>query len=600
MAEEKKISFIERIGGGNTFVALGLVGILMMMIMPLPSLLMDVLIGANIAIAMMIIMTAVFTKKPLDFSIFPSLLLITALFRLSLNIATTRLILLKGHEGTQSAGEIINTFGNFVVGGNFAVGVVVFIILVIINFMVITKGSGRIAEVAARFTLDAMPGKQMAIDADLNAGLVNEAEAKIRRKEVTQEADFYGAMDGASKFVRGDAIAGILITIINIVGGLFIGTIQNDLSLSDAASIYSLLTIGDGLVSQIPALIISTSAGVIVTRAATGKEMGTELSVQLTGNSKAMYLVAIVLFFFGLIPGMPFLVFCCLSGAIAFFGSKNSSTKTEEKKQEIAKVEQAMEQDQMAAAPSESEKIEAMLPIDLLELEVGYSLIPLVDVSQGGELLDRIQAIRRQFAGNLGMIVPPIHIRDNLQLDASDYRLMMKGIEVAKGSLTMGYYMAMNPGDVIEEIEGIDTVEPAFGLPAKWIPEDDRDQAEAMGYTVVDCATVVATHISEVVKRNAADLLGRPELQRLLDILSKNNQALIEELIPEKLSLAEVLAVCKNLLREQVSIRDLRSVLETLADNAASIRNIEILTELTRQNLSYLITSKYKHFDGKL
>jgi flagellar biosynthesis protein FlhA len=480
-----------------------------------------------------------------------------------------------------------------VVGGNYVVGLVVFLILVVINFVVITKGATRIAEVAARFTLDAMPGKQMSIDADLNAGLITDVEARQRRSEISRESDFYGAMDGASKFVRGDAIAGIVITLINIVGGLVIGVLQQGMSLASAAENYTLLTIGDGLVSQIPALIVSTGAGMVVTQAASDSHLGSDMITQLTRHPRAVAIASGVLIFFGFIPGLPtipFIILGCLAGGLAY-------TTFENQKSILVREEEGRE----AVAQGRSlERVEELLPLDLLELEVGYGLIPLVDKEQGGELLERVKSIRRQFALEMGVIVPPMHIRDNLQLKPNQYSVIIKGVEIAGGELMPGYYLAMNPGDVKAEIEGIPTKEPAFGIPALWIGEQDKEKAQIAGYTVVDLSTMIATHISEILKAHAHELLGRQEVQSLLDTLSANHPKVIEELIPGLLSLGGVQKVLQNLLKEHVSVRDLLTIVETLADYAPITKNLDILTEYVRQRLSRSINKMYETAEGEL
>jgi flagellar biosynthesis protein FlhA len=596
---------------GNVVFASFLVGMLLLMVLPVPTLLLDLLLAVNITIALLVLLVSIHLARPLDFSGFPALLLVTTLFRLTLNIATTRVILLHGGDGPDAAGHIIQTFGNFVVGGNYVVGVIVFIILVIINFIVITKGSGRIAEVGARFTLDAMPGKQMAIDADLNAGLITEDEARKRRSTVEREADFYGAMDGASKFVRGDAIAGIMITAINIIGGFIIGMTQHGMTASDAATTYTILTVGDGLVSQIPALITSTAAGIIVSRAAGSSDMGTELARQLFSNGKVMKIAGVMIGLFSFVPGMPLIVFGSIGGLMYWVGARSENALEAEQAGAEGGAAAAGRPGGKPGAPgapgeltapplSEQQKIEALLPIDLLELEVGYALIPMVDRNQNGELLDRIQSIRRQFASQMGLIVPPIHIRDNLQLPPGGYSMLVKGVEVARGELVPERFMAMNPGEVIGTVPGVETTEPAFGLPALWITAEHKDRAEAMGYTVVDCSTVIATHLSEVLKENAHELLGRQEMQELLDLFAKQAPKVVEDLIPEKLPLGEVLRVMKNLLKEQISIRDLRTILEGIADHVHLTRNPEILTEFVRQRLAKYLTSKMKGMDGQV
>lgn len=597
-------SFLKR--NGSMMFASGVVGLLLLMVLPIPTFLLDTLLAVNITISLIVLLVALYLERPLDFSGFPAMLLIATLFRLCLNIASTRLILLNGQDGAEAAGAIINSFGNFVVGGNYVVGVIVFVILVIINFIVITKGSGRIAEVGARFTLDAMPGKQMAIDADLNAGIINEQDAKARRREIENEADFYGAMDGAAKFVRGDAIAGILITTINIIAGFVIGIAQHGMPAGEAAATYTILTVGDGLVSQIPSLVISTAAGIIVSRAADSGDLGSELTKQLFRNTRVLNMVGVILVVFSLMPGMPFFVFTGLA-MVMFLAAR--SVPSGDEAEAAAGQPGAPGQpglpgqegaDGEGGEPSEAQKIESLLPLDLLELEVGYGLIPLVDRNQNGELLDRIQSIRRQFASQMGMIIPPIHIRDNLQLPPGGYSALIKGVEVSAGELVPDRFMAMNPGEVIGTVPGIETVEPAFGLPALWITGEHRDRAEQMGYTVVDCSTVVATHLSEILKENAADLLGRQELQELLDVFSKQSPKVVEDLIPEKMQLGEVLKVCKNLLREHLSIRDMRTILEGIADHVHLTKNPEILTEFVRQRLSKYISSKLKAPDDQV
>lgn len=580
----------------NLIAATAVVGILLLMVLPLPSPALDIFLALNITISLLVFLLAIYVVKPLDFPVFPSLLLLTTLFRLSLNIASTRLILLHGHEGTDAAGRIIMGFGQFVVGGNFVVGGIVFAILVIINFVVITKGSGRIAEVAARFTLDAMPGKQMAIDADLNAGLIDETEAKRRRLEIAQESEFYGAMDGASKFVRGEAIAGLIIMAINVIGGFIIGVLQQDMNVGTAAVSYTLLTIGDGLVSQIPALIISTAAGILVSRAASSKSMGSEFMQQFAGHPQALAVTACIVFIFGMVPGLPTLPFTFLSagiGTLAWFAFRNMGQITEEAEKAGAET-QAAEAEK--AAP---EEVEQLLAMDILELEVGYGLIPLVDEEQGGDLLERIKSIRRQFAKELGVIVPPLHVRDNLQLNPGQYNILIKGIEVAGGELMTGHLLAMDPGDAHGEIEGIPTTEPAFGLPAWWIAETDRSKAQVAGYTVVDLSTVVATHLAETVKKELDELLGRQETQRLLDALARNNPKAVEE-VTASLALGIIQKVLQNLLREGISIRDLLTICETLADYASMTKDPEILTEYVRQKLGRAIVKPLLDEQGKL
>ncbi len=564
--------------------AFGLVSILMIMIIPLPTIVLDLFLSMNITIALLILIISLYTVKAIEFSIFPSILLTTTLFRLSLNVASTRLILLHGDEGPGAAGSVIQSFGQFVVGGNYVVGIVIFAILVLINFMVITKGAGRVAEVAARFTLDAMPGKQMAIDADLNAGLINEDEARNRREEIANEASFHGAMDGASKFVKGDAIAGIIITLINIGAGFVIGVVQKGMPMAEAAANYTILTVGDGLVGQIPALIISTAAGLLVTRSTGKKDFGSDLKTQFSHHAVALWVVSVIIMIFAFIPGLPFFPFLILSlslGALAYQVDKS-------KKDEQAIAERPVEEEPV----TREENYEEMLNVDLLQLEVGYGLIPFVDSAQDGELLNRIQSIRKQFAMNTGFIVPPVHIKDNLQLSPNQYSFSLKGVKIAEAEMLPGHFMAMDPGMVTETIQGIATTEPAFGLPAIWITEDKKDRAQIAGYTVVDCTTVMATHISEIIKQHSYELIGRQEVQGLLDNLAKNYPKLVEDLVPATVSLGTIMRILQNLLKEAVSIRDLRTILETVADWAGVTQDTDILTEYVRHALSRTISSE--------
>ncbi len=564
--------------------ALGVVGILVIMILPLPPLLLDLLLSTGITMSIIILLMSMYNTDPLEFSSFPSLLLLTTLFRLSLNIASTRLILLHGHEGGTAVGQVITSFGNFVVGGSFAVGLIIFLIMVLINFIVITKGSGRIAEVAARFTLDAMPGKQMAIDADLNAGLIDEAQAKSRRETISRQAEFYGAMDGASKFVRGEAVASLVIMAINIVGGLFIGAVLQNMGVLAAAETFTLLTIGDGLVSQIPSLIISTAAGIIVSRAASDSSMGLEISKQFGRQPEALAVSSAIIFLFGLVPGLPHLPFLMLGtgmGVTSWFAFKQKVVDDEVKEQEEEKAKESTE-----PPPGSPETVEALLSMDVLELEVGYGLIPLVDENQEGDLLERIRGIRRQFATEIGMILPPLHVRDNLQAKPDEYILMLKGVELARGEIMMGHFLAMDSGAAKREIEGIPTEEPAFHLAALWISAEKKDEAQLAGYTVVDPSTVIATHITEVLRNHAEELLGRQDTQKLLDNLAKTHPKVVEELIPNLLTLGAVQKVLQNLLRERVSIRDLLTIAETLADFSTNNKDPEVLTEFVRQKMA--------------
>jgi len=584
---------IESATASEMLTVIGVVTILVVMIIPLPSVLLDFLLALNITLAIMVLLISMYTLKPLDFSIFPSLLLVTTLFRLSLNVASTRLILLHGNEGALAAGKVIQSFGSFVVGGNYVVGMIVFIILVIVNFVVITKGAGRIAEVAARFTLDAMPGKQMAIDADLNAGLIDENEAKTRRLTISKEAEFHGAMDGAAKFVRGDAIAGIIITLINIIGGFIIGILQQKLSLIDAAQNYTLLTVGDGLVSQIPALTISTAAGIVVSRSGSTATMGSEFEKQFLNYPKAIYLAAFIIFFFGLIPGLPHIPFIMLSVLIG------GGFYLLNRRKEAVKVKEIEHQSKETVAQG-PEPVEHLLGVDPLELELGYGLIPLVDEEQGGKFLDRVRSIRRQFALEMGIVLPPIHIRDNLQLNASEYKILLKGIPVAGAELMVNQYMAMDPGDVARKVEGIQTVEPAFNLPALWIPEAKKEEAKLAGYTVVDDVSILATHLTEVLRNHATELMGRQDVQNLLDHLSNSYPKAVEELVPNLLSLGAVQKVLQNLAQERISIRDLLTIVETLADCASLTKDPELLTEYVRHKLSRSIVGPHVGQDGML
>ena len=566
----------------DVIIAVAIVTIVIMMIIPLPTMLLDLLLCLNITLALVVVMVAIYNVEALDFSVFPSLLLITTLFRLALNVSSTRLILLEGY-----AGEVITSFGNFVVGGNAVVGFIIFVILIIIQFIVITRGAERVAEVSARFTLDAMPGKQMAIDADLNQGAITDAEASKRRIKIQREADFYGAMDGASKFVKGDAIAAIIIILINISGGFVIGMVQRNLTVTQALQNYTLLTVGEGLVNQIPALMISTATGIIVTRAASESNLGYDLVTQLFRNSRIFFIVTGVLSLLAIVPGLPGIPFFCLA-ALAFFVGR-SLRKKEDVKVESASVKK---QDKTKTEATKPENIISLLQVDPMELEIGYSLIPLVDTGQGGDLLERIVMIRRQCALELGLVVPTIRIRDNIQIKPNAYIIKLKGIEIAKGELLLDHYLAMNSGTVFEEMQGIETTEPAFGLPALWIPEAQREQAELNGYTVVDAVSVLATHLTEVIKVHADEILGRQETQNLVDNLKKTNSSLVDEVVPDLMSVGEIQKVLANLLRERVSIRDMATILEVLADYARATKDTEILTEYVRHAMARQITQQ--------
>ena len=566
----------------DILIAVAIVTIVIMMIIPLPTILLDVLICLNITIALLVVMSAIYNVEALDLSVFPSLLLITTLFRLALNISSTRLILLNGY-----AGEVITAFGNFVVGGNAVVGFIVFVILVIVNFIVITKGSERVAEVSARFTLDAMPGKQMAIDADLNQGAITDAEAKRRREKVQRESDFFGAMDGASKFVKGDAIAAIVIMIINIGGGFVIGMLQRDMDAAQALQTYTLLTVGEGLVAQIPALLISTATGIIVTRSAAEGNLGSDLVKQLFRNARIFMILTGVLLFLAIMPGLPGIPFMALAGLCGFIAW--NLHRGQEVEQEVQQVEQKAKAKKEATTP---ENIVSLLQVDPMELEIGYSLIPLVDTGQGGDLLDRIVMIRRQCALELGLVVPTIRIRDNIQIKPNAYIIKLKGVEIARGELMLDHYLAMNSGTVFEEVSGIETTEPAFGLPALWISENEREQAELNGYTVVDAVSVLATHLTEIIKEHAAEILGRQETQNLLDNLRKTNSALVDEVVPNLLSVGEVQKVLANLLHERISIRDMSTILEVLADYGIATKDTDVLTEYVRHAMARHITQQ--------
>ena len=563
--------------------------ILAMMVLPLPPMLLDILFTFNIAVSIMVLLVSMNTNKALDFAIFPTVLLITTLLRLSLNVASTRIVLLEGHTGPDAAGKVIESFGHFLVGGNYAVGIVVFAILVVINFVVITKGAGRIAEVGARFTLDAMPGKQMAIDADLNAGLIGEDIARKRRAEIAQEADFYGAMDGASKFVRGDAVAGIIILFINIIGGLVVGVLQHNLDIAVAAKNYTLLTIGDGLVAQIPALVISTAAGLVVSRVASEENIGQQLIRQLFKQPQIIILTAIIIGSMGLIPSMPHFAFLSLAGAmggLAYYLLRRNEKEAAEQEQSDA-----------AVAPVITELNEArwddVEQVDVLGLEVGYRLISMVDKAQDGDLLRRIKGIRKKFTQDIGFLPPAVHIRDNLDLRPNGYRITLKGVDVGSGEAYPNMLLAINPGNVSGELAGMQTREPAFGLPATWIDSALRDQAQIMGYTVVDPSTVVATHLSHLLSTRAAELLGRQEVQQLLDHIGKVLPKLVEDLVPKTLQLGVVQKVLQNLLEEGMHIRDMRTILETLAENAARTQDIYQLTALVRVALGPAIVQQF-------
>ncbi len=572
----------------------GVIGMLMLMLVPLPPLLLDLFLSFSITLSILVLFVTMNAKRPIDFSVFPSVLLLVTLYRLALNIASTRVILLNGSEGMAAAGEVIKAFGSFVVGGNFAVGIVVFSILVIINFVVITKGAGRIAEVAARFTLDAMPGKQMSIDADLNAGLIDETTARLRREDIAEEADFYGSMDGASKFVRGDAIASIIIIVINIVGGLAIGVLEYGMPLVEAARTFTLLTVGDALVAQIPALIISTAAGIIITRAASSTNLGEQITKQLLVNPNVIGMVAGILFLLGLTPGLPHFAFLLLGSVVA-----GLAYAVKEQQKTVAK-EARPSSEAKGEEAGKSDASDVVTPPDLLELHVGYGLVPLVDVAQGGELLERIRGIRRQTGQELGLIVPPVHIRDNLQLRPNDYTILLKGVQVAKGEVVPRHLLAINPGQATGELEGKPGQDPCFGLPALWISPQNKEKAQVEGYTVVDCGSVIATHLTEIIRANGHELIGRQEVQSLLDNIVKTHPKVVDDLIPTLLPLGSVVRILRNLLKERVSIRDLRTILEGIADYAPQVKDPEALTDYARQSLGRSITSQFTSPDGLL
>ena len=567
---------------GDIVVALGIIAIVIIIIIPIPNGLLSVLLSINIALSLLILLISMYSKDVLEISIFPSLLLIATIFRLSLNISTTRGILKDG-----DAGKVVETFGKFVIQGDPVVGFIIFLIIVIIQFVVITKGAERVAEVSARFTLDAMPGKQMAIDADLNSGLITEEEARKRRNDIQRYADFYGAMDGATKFVKGDAIAGIIITIINVVAGLVIGVISKGMPLGEALQKYTLLTVGDGLVSQIPALLISTATGLVVTRAASESNLGQDLIKQLFGNNPMLlYIIAGLMVLLGIFTPLPSFTYIFLGLIFTFLGYSMGKGIEEEIVESVEEISEAEEL-------RRPENVLGLLKVDDIELEFGYGLIPLADINQGGDLLDRIVMIRRQIAMELGLVVPIVRLRDNIQLNPNEYIIKIKGVQVAKGEVFFDHYLAMNPGTGEGQIEGIETIEPAFGLPAKWITENEREKAEIFGYTVVDPPSVIATHLTEVIKEKAYELIGRQDVKLLIDNVKEEYPAVVEEVVPKVLSIGEVQKVLSNLLREQISIRDMVTILETLADYGNITRDTDLLTEYVRQRLAGYITNKY-------
>ncbi|USD59249.1 flagellar biosynthesis protein FlhA [Vibrio sp. SCSIO 43140] len=572
---------------------------LAMIVLPIPAILLDLFFTFNIALAMVVLLVSVYTRRPLDFAAFPTVLLIATLLRLALNVASTRVVLLYGHEGDNAAGNVIAAFGNVVIGGNYAVGLVVFMILMIINFMVVTKGAGRISEVSARFTLDALPGKQMAIDADLNAGLIDQDQARLRRFEVTKEADFYGSMDGASKFVKGDAIAGILILFLNIVGGLSIGMMQYGLGFSEALQIYTLLTIGDGLVAQIPSLLLSIAAAIMVTRQNTDEDMGQQVVFQLFDNPKALTITAGILFVMGIVPGMPhfaFLLLAALAGGGAYWMHRKQKVKEETKN---LPAEAGGNSNDPAAPPKEL-SWDDVHPVDVIGLEVGYRLIPLVDKDQGGELLERVKGVRKKLSQDFGFLIPAVHIRDNLELTPNSYRITLMGVAVGEAEIRPDQELAINPGQVYGLIDGEQTIDPAFGLEAVWIQEAQREHAQALGYTVVDSSTVLATHLSQLLTNNAAQLLGHEEVQNLLEMLGRSAPKLVEDFVPEQLPLGTVVKVLQNLLHEAIPIRDVRTIVQTLAEYSGKSQEPDVLTAAVRIALKRLIVQEINGIEPEL
>lgn len=582
----QQLSYWMRQGLGTPLM---LVIMLSMMMLPLPPFLLDIFFTFNIALSLVVLLAVIYSERPLDFAVFPTVILLATLLRLALNVASTRVVLLNGHNGTNAAGQVIESFGEVVIGGNYTVGLVVFIILVVINFVVVTKGAGRVSEVSARFTLDALPGKQMAIDADLNAGLINQEQAIKRRTDVAQEADFYGSMDGASKFVRGDAIAGILILVINIVGGLIIGMLQHGMSLSDALHNYILLTIGDGLVAQVPSLVLSTAAAIIVTRVSSAQNMGNALLAQVFSQPKSLIIAAGVIGLIGIIPGMPHIAFLLLAaglGGIAYL------FMNQEKAKKLQEAEQKTEQTQ-AIDPTITElSWDDVNPVDVISLEVGYRLIPLVDSAQGGVLLSRIKGVRKKISQELGFLIPSVHIRDNLDLKPNYYRLSLAGVVMGEAEIHSDRWMAINPGQVFGELEGIAGFDPAFGMEAVWITEGQKEQAHTLGYTVVDASTVIATHLSQILDLNSQQLLGYEETQQLLDKLAISSPKLVKELVPDGLSLGMVSKVLQGLLVERIPLTDIRTIVETLAENAPKSKETDFLISQVRISLSRLITQK--------
>jgi flagellar biosynthesis protein FlhA len=590
MATEAASINFRGINGRGMGAPILLIMMLAMIVIPMPPIALDMLFSFNIALSLVVLMVTVYALRPLDFGIFPTVLLITTLLRLALNVASTRVVLLNGHTGTGAAGKVIESFGEFVVGGNYAVGLVVFAILVIINFVVVTKGAGRVSEVSARFTLDAMPGKQMAIDADLNAGLITQDEARKRREEVGQEADFYGAMDGASKFVRGDAIAGILILFINIIGGLAIGTLQFDLPLTDALRNYTLLTIGDGLVAQIPSLVLSSATAIIVTRVSSKQQMSEQVMEQLFANPMVLGVSAGIIGLMGMIPGMPNLAFLSLAAA----AGSGAYLSWRRQQQQLLPVEDERQTEE-TAPESRDLSWDDVGPVDVIGLEVGYRLIPLVDRTQGGQMMDRIKGVRKKLSQELGFLIQPVHIRDNLELAPNAYRILLMGVPLGEAEIYPDRDLAINPGRVFGTVQGVETRDPAFGLEATWIQPAERDNALTLGYTVVDASTVVATHLSELLQGHAHELLGHEEVQQLLDVLARTAPKLVEDLVPNTLSIGVVLKVLQNLLEERIPVRDMRSIAETLAEAGSRSQDPGALTAATRVALGRSIV---QHING--
>ncbi len=584
---------------GDFLLAGGVVLILFMLLIPMPTFMLDLMLSVSISISLLVLITTMFMTSPLEFSIFPSLLLVTTLLRLALNVSSTRLILLNGEQGIDAAGSVIRAFGEFVVGGSYVVGGVIFMILFILNKTVITAGTTRIAEVAARFTLDAMPGKQMAIEADLNAGLIDEVEATGRRHALRKEADFYGAMDGACKFVSGDVNAGMLITLINLIGGIIIGVVQKDMAWDSALTTYSLLTIGDGLVATIPSILVSTGTGILVSRAAAEAKMGEEFMAQLTFNTRALKMVSAVLVIFAIVPGLPTIPFLLLA-AVCYITAVVTEKNTDEDMDGVDTKKKGGKSAQPSGTADTPEEVQALLPLDALELEVGYGLIPLVDEEQSGNLLSRIRSIRRQFALDMGVIIPALHLRDNLQLKPGQYALLIKGNQVASAEILVDHFLAMDPGNATTHIKGIETREPAFNLPALWIPESQREEAMLAGYTVVDPATVIATHLTEIFRKHLSDFLDRQAVQGLLDTLGKNSPKAVEDLVPNTLPLGVVQKVLQILVRENVTIRDMLTIVETLGDFGGAIKQADLLAEYVRERLSRSIVRPYIDSMGSL